>query len=218
MGSDTVGGVTGTDNIERFRALGNPVWRHNWTPVGGRDHVEVIRHDDRTVWLCQQPMSRDEFDAIETPEGWSKLGIGGGLHDAAFFRRSPGKPFDGPLETVEIGGWTFAQVARPGKPEPGFEGVTVLPVYKYHRVGFVAGRTISILDMGDGWDYVPQVAGAGFRPDAASGAAPTMPEGWSVREVTLEADLLVELPYPARVCFFDTGDSWQGPVRLDLAT
>ncbi len=120
------------------------------------------------------------------------------------------------VDVVEIDGWTFAQVARPGKPEPGFERVTVLPVYKHHRVGFVAGRTISILDMGDGWDYVPQVARASFRPDADSGNAPEMPEGWSVRDVVLEEDLLVEMPYPARVCFFDTGDSWQGPVRLDL--
>ena len=127
------------------------------------------------------------------------------------------QPFDGPLDTVEIDGWTFAQVARPGRPEPGFECVTVLPVYKYHRVGFRAGRMISILDMGDGWDYVPQVARASFRPDATTGDAPEMPEGWSVREVTLEDDLLVELPCPARVCFFDTGDSWQGPVRLDLS-
>jgi hypothetical protein len=203
-------------NIERFQALGNLDWPNNWTPLGGREYVEVIRHEDRTVWMCQQSMSREAFDAIEVPEGWSKLGIGSGLHDVAFFRRSPGKPFDGPLDVVEIDGWTFAQVARPGKPEPGFERVTVLPVYKYHRVGFVAGRTISILDMGDGWDYVPQVSAASFRPDADSGNAPEMPEGWSIRDVVLDEDLLVEMPYPARVCFFDTGDSWQGPVRLDL--
>jgi len=52
--------------------------------------------------------------------------------------------------------------------------------------------------------------------DVEARSAPEMPESWLVRDVVLDEDVLVEMPYPARVCFFDTGDRWQGPVRLDL--
>jgi hypothetical protein len=43
-----------------------------------------------------------------------------------------------------------------------------------------------------------------------------LPDGWSVREVTLDGDRFVEWPYPARVCFFTRGHSFPGPVRLGL--
>jgi hypothetical protein len=41
-----------------------------------------------------------------------------------------------------------------------------------------------------------------------------LPDGWSVREVTLKEDLFVEIPFPAKVCFFASGDSFQGPVKI----
>lgn len=37
----------------------------------------------------------------------------------------------------------------------------------------------------------------------------------SVRSVNLVADLVVEVPCPARVVFLKDGSSFQGPVRLD---
>jgi hypothetical protein len=41
-------------------------------------------------------------------------------------------------------------------------------------------------------------------------------DDWSIRTVTLDSDLLVEVANPARVCFLADGSSFQGPVDLDL--
>jgi hypothetical protein len=199
--------------------LGNPDWVDNWTLGGLELHVELMDTASKDVWLAQEPFTRRRFEALEAPEGFVKSGIGRSAHDAAFFRRSPGASFDGPVDTMEVEGTTFSRVARPGRFEPGFTGVFVLPVYKYHCVMFAAGRTIEVMDFGDGWDYVPQITEVGFPGAVEDGSPPpgrVLPEGWSVREVTLTDDLFVEVPHPARVCFFASGHSFQGPVRLGL--
>lgn len=205
------------DIERRARAgLGNPAWAPNWT-LGGRElFMEVMDRETKDVWLAQCPTTPERYEALRVPDGFVKSGIGRSAHDAAFFRRSPGAAFDGPLDTMEVDGTTFSRVARPGRFEPGFDGVFVLPVYKYHRVMFAAGRTIEVMDFGDGWDYVPQITEVATGVLPAGGSGRVLPEGWSVREVTLDRDLFVEVPYPARVCFFTSGHSFQGPVRLDL--
>jgi hypothetical protein len=206
----------GDELDRRALALGDPAWTQNWTLGGLELFMEIMESATKDVWLAQRPTTPERYDAIRVPDGFVKSGMGRSAHDAAFFRRSPGAAFDGPLDTMEVDGVTFSRVARPGRFEPGFEGVVVLPVYKYHRVMFAAGRTIEVADFGDGWDYVPQIT------EVASGVLPggvverVLPEGWSVREVTLERDLFVDVPYPARVCFFMSGHSFQGPVRLGL--
>jgi len=205
-----------------FAGLGNTDWTDNWTYGASTRHGELLQQDTRAVWLVQQEISLERYDALEVPEGFLKSGIGWSVADAAYFRRSPGAAFDGPLETMEVGGLRFARVARPGVPEPGFQGVIVMPVYKYHRVLYVAGRTIEVMDCGDGWDYVQLMAGAtmpGLPPHEAGAAdrPRRLPEGWSSRMLTLTADLVVELPCPTRITIFPRrGDSFQGPVRLGL--
>jgi len=197
-----------------FAALGEPGWAPNWT-LGGCDlFMELMETDTRDVWLAQRPITLERYEALVPPDGFVKSGIGRSAHDAAFFRRSPGAAFDGPLSTMDVDGITFSHVARPGRFEPGFTGVFVLPVYKYHRVMFAAGRTIEIADFGDGWDYVPQITEVAMDDSQPTGRV--LPEGWSVRDVTLAEDLFVDVPYPARVCFFPSGHSFQGPVRLGL--
>ena len=95
----------------------------------------------------------------------------------------------------------------------------VFPVDKHHLLLFRAGRKLEIMDLGDGFDYVPLVVGArGAITGARASASPrprALPEGWSVRTLRLERDLVVELPNPTRVAFFVNGDSFQGPVRLE---
>ena len=137
----------------------------------------------------------------------------------AFFRRSPEAQCDGPVETMIIDGRTFALVAIPGNPEPEYDlvadGLVVLHVQKHHSVMFAKGRTIEIMSFGDGNDYVPQITEASGLFGLSTSAERVLPAGWSVREVTLQQDLVVEVPYPARVCFFSSGHSFQGPVNLD---
>jgi hypothetical protein len=197
--------------------MGNPAWVANWTLAGLEILGEIMHPETRSVWLSQHAITHDEYAALQLPEGFMKSGTGRSGHDVAFFRRSPGAAVDGPLETIVIGDRTFARVARPGSPEPGFEGLLVLPVYKYHNVMFRAGRTLEIMDCGDGWDYVPQVTEMQGLPGMSPTEQRVLPHGWSVREVVLQEDLYVEVPCPARVCLFPSGHSFQGPVRLGLS-
>jgi len=191
----------------RAAALGNPAWSDNWTSGGRTPHMEII--SGRRVWLAQAPCTVEIFDRLQVPEGFLKSGVGNAVADVAYFGRSPDADVDGPLETIEVGGIRFAYVARPGRPETGHEGVLVLPVHKHHRVLYRAGRVLEVMDAGDGADYVPLAASA--RPDAPPRR---LPAGWSIREITLARDLVVDLPCPTRVTFFPSGDSFQGPVRL----
>lgn len=196
--------------------MGNPAWSDNWTLAGLDIYGEIMHPETRSVWLSQQPFTLEEYSALQVPEGFLKSGTGRSSHDLAFFRRSPGGTVDGPLATTKIGDRTFSRVARPGPPEPGFNGVLVLPVYKYHNVMFRAGRTIEIMDCGDGWDYVPQVTEMRGLPGVPPTAERVLPDGWSVREILLQEDLHVEVPCPARVCLFFSGHIFHGPVRLGL--
>lgn len=200
----------------------NPAWSDNWTLGADTLHLEILHVASRSVWLSQQAVTDATFDALVPPAGFVKTGIGASVADEAYFRRSPGAERDGPVETLEVRGVRLARVAGVAGPaEPGLPGVRVLPVEKHHRLLYRAGRTLEIMDLGDGFDYVPLVARArgAITGSELPGAAPrqrVLPAGWSVRELRLERDLLVELPNPTRVAFFAGGDSFQGPVRLGL--
>lgn len=198
--------------------IGNEAWTANWTVGHPALHGEVM---DATggVWLAQAPMTRERFESLALPDGFVKTGIGESVADLAFFRRSPGADADGPCETRDIDGECFSMVARPGVPDSSHRGLFILPVHKHHRLLYVAGRTIEVMDCGDGADYVPLVTDAlmaGARPRPEGFPPRALPDGWSVRRVTLERDLVVELPCPTRVTFFRSGESFQGPVRLGL--
>jgi len=199
----------------------DPAWRDNWTHGAGTLHLEIMHLTSRSVWLSQEAVTDATFAALVPPEGFVKTGIGASVADVAYFRRSPGAGCDGPVETLELGGVRLSRVARAaGAPEPGLQGVRVFPVDKHHLLLYRAGRTLEIMDLGDGFDYAPLVTGArgaitGGRP-LGSARPRVLPERWSVRTLTLERDLFVELPNPTRVAFFAGGDSFQGPIRLEL--
>lgn len=196
---------------------GHPDWTDNWTLGRPGDlHGEVMDTATGLVWLAQAPISQDQYDALELPEGFVKTGIGEAVADAAYFSRSPGADGDGPLEVREIGGLRFAAVARPGAPDSPVSGLFVLPVHKHHRLFYAAGRTIEVMDCGDGADYLPLVRNAVMagRRRSSTPRPRLLPEGWSVRTVTLAKDLVVDLPAPTRVTFFTSGDSFQGPLDL----
>ena len=202
------------------RALlaGNPDWTANWTLGGIVFYGEIMDNATFGVWLTTEPITPDDYAALRVPDGFRKSGCGRSQHDAAFFRRPPGADTDGPVETIEVDGRTFALVARPGTPEPGFDGVTVLPVFKSHRVLFRAGRTIEIIDTNDnfagGGSLVPQVTETHLKRPRTEQTPRQMPDGWTSRFVTLEADLVFDLPSPARVAIFRNGEIFHGPVAV----
>lgn len=210
--------MTTSCHCETIAALGNADWSDNWTRGNDALHGEVYETATGTVWLNQTPMTRQQFQDMELPEGFVKTGIGESVAAAAYFSRTPGTPHDGPLTARDIGGFRFSLVAKPGAPEMPAPGVFVLYVEKHHRVLYRAGSTIEVMNFGDGADYVPLVRKAvmaGRRADAPTKER-VLPEGWSVRSVTLDRDLVVDLPCPTRVSFFASGDSFQGPLHLGL--
>lgn len=197
---------------------GENSWIHNWSLGGCKFYGEIM--DDATfgVWLSSEPISPDDYADLVAPEGFRKSGVGRSEHDAAFFLRPPGADVDGPVSSIVVDGRSFGLVARPGKPESGFTGVMVLPVYKSHRLFFASGRTLELLDTGDGFSLVPQAVEShlGRRKDPT--IKRQMPNGWTSRHITLKDNLVIDLPCPARVAIFKNGDIFHGPVQLDLPT
>ena len=207
-------------NIEEITKLigGNPSWSANWSLGGCEFYGEVM--DDATfgVWLSIETISPEEYAALIVPEGFRKSGVGRSQHDAAFFRRPPNANNDGPVETTHIDNREFALVARPGRPEKGFEGVTVLPVFKSHRVFFAAGRTLEVIDTNDdfvgGTTLLSQAVESHLNQRRSEIKPRRMPEGWTSRFITLTENLIVDLPCPARVAIFSNGDIFHGPTTI----
>lgn len=197
---------------------GNPEWIANWTLGGVEFYGEIMDTATFGVWLTTEPITPDDYAALQVPDGYRKSGCGRSQHDAAFFRRPPGADVDGPVDTIRVDGRTFALVARPGSPEPGFEGVTVLPVFKSHRVLFRAGRTLEIIDTNDdfpgGTSLVPQVTETHLKRRRTESVPRQMPSGWTSRFVTLSENLVVDLPSPARVAIFTNGEIFHGPTAI----
>jgi len=215
--------MTNTINERALAVMGNPEWSQNWVLDGLSIYGEIMDLATGNVWMCQQAFSAAEYDALTLPEGFIKSGAARASYDAAFFRRPPMAEVDGPLDTMDVDGRTFSLVAIPGQVDAGFDyatdGLLALEVNKHHSVMFSKGRTIEVLSRGDGFDYVVMfgdvVVNLPGMPVSAS-AERVLPEGWTVREVTLTEDLFVDIPCPAKVCFFSDGSSFQGPLSLNL--
>ncbi|MFN2375810.1 MAG: hypothetical protein ABR538_04685 [Candidatus Binatia bacterium] len=92
-------------------SLGNSAWTDNWAHGAGAVHGEILHEESRSVWLVQEAITPEAFEALELPEGFLKTGIGESVADVAYFRRSPGAASGDPLETLEMGGLRFARVA-----------------------------------------------------------------------------------------------------------
>lgn len=184
--------------------LGNPEWIDNWTIDSGL-RMEVIDALSQ-VWLCQEPVTKEQAHRLALPDGASLFGPGQAVADLAYFRRSPGATADGPLDTMEIDGLRFSLVGRPVAVER-VEGVTVMSIDKHHTMLYCAGRPIEVLDFGDGTVATP----------AWTGSAPIgdvdLPSGWALRTVDLDADLVAVIPNPATVVMID-GFGFHGPLPI----
>jgi hypothetical protein len=153
---------------------------------------------------------------LSLPSGFVLSGLGRSVADVAYFRRSPDAEVDGPLATTEVDDLRFALVARPLERDSTVAEAIVMRVRKHHSMLFQAGRTIDVLELGDGLVMVPAWAPAEGSVDRGD---PEFPVGWSRRRVDLEADLLVEIPNPATVLIGHDGSGFHGPLSaLSLPT
>lgn len=198
-----VGGA-GMTRAETDTRLGNPQWTDNWT-VGAGLRLEIMETATADVWLCQTPVEPAKVAALTLADGFTIVGAAPAVADVAYFDRSPDAEEDGPLEVREVDGLRFARVARPVGREAVGSQAMLLTVHKHHTMLYAAGRTISVLDLGDGELLTPAWAGP-------SDAEPELPAGWSLEHVTLTDDLVARIPDPATVAALADGSGFHGPV------
>jgi len=182
-------------------------------------HGEVLDLATGTVWQSRQPISRDEYAGLDLPAKHVKVGIGSGVMDAHYFRRSPGADADGPVAERRIGGHLFIHCANPppGGPEtPVGDDPKLLRVDKHHSLIFEAGTGFGVIRLPDGRDFVQVITatpkGGGLLQRNASSAF-DLPDGWSLRIEKFATRTTLHLPNPTEAWFFANGASFQGPVE-----
>ena len=184
-------------------------------------HAEILDLETREVWQSHGPISAEAYRSLELPSAFIRVGLGTGVMDAHYFRRSPGAIEDGPVSTREIDGHLFIHCANPpaGKPETPFgEDPKRLWVDKYHSLIFEADREISVISDSDDKDYVQVVAvspqGGSVLQGGSNHAKPlALPSGWSLRTEYIADRMTIDLPHPTEAWFFANGASFQGPVQ-----
>lgn len=188
--------------------LGPPEWTDNWT-LGRGLRFELIEAETRRVFICQAEVTARELTDFEPPDGFGPALIGAACADMAFFARSPGAAGDGAVETVELGGRRFSFVARPLAIDARASGAIEMTIDKHHAMLYRAGRTLDVLDFGDGTVATPAWASADPAERVSDQA---LDEGWKLRRVQLFEDLLTTIPNPARVVVLDRSFGFHGPV------
>ncbi|MGI9604106.1 MAG: hypothetical protein ACR2QE_19650 [Acidimicrobiales bacterium] len=189
-----------------------PPWDDNWTRGTGL-RMEIMDTATSDVWICQVEVDKDAARALVLPEGFRLSGVAAVMADEAWFDRSPDATEDGPVDTIDVDGLTFARVARPMRFDP-VGPITVMTIDKHHTMRYRAGRTIELIDRGDGTLLTPAWA-SGRDVDRE------LPDGWSIIAVTLTSDLVTHIPHPATVAVLGDGSGFHGPLPravLDEAT
>ncbi len=194
------------------RRLGNPQWLDNWT-VGSGLRFELMETATRRVFLCQTEATAAEVESFEPPDGFGHALVGAARADMAFFARSPGANHDGPVETLELNGRRFSYVARPIGVDALASGAVDMTIDKHHAMLYRAGRTIDLLDFGDGTVATP--AWGSSDPSAVLTDG-TLDASWTLRRVRLTDDLLATIPNPARVIVLDRTFGFHGPIDMTL--
>lgn len=183
-----------------------------FAPVSNNHYMEVTDRSTGLVWMSSAPVTAQQYEDLEVEAPLAKTLFARGSMDAFAFFHSPGLP-ERPLRERVIAGLRFINVAAMGKVTPPSDprGALEAMVEKAHRLGFEAGRTLTILSLPDG-DYVGTLG----EPDADDSLA--LPEAATLTKVSLTSPLIVELPNPTRCFFWGLGDgdlrSFQGPVTL----
>jgi len=178
----------------------------NVTREPRRPHMEVMNLQTGDVWLCQAPITFEEFKAFEVAAPLMKSGCTTAAFDAAYFLRAPEAGADGALETTVFGGREFSRVARPVRfsaLRP--DAPTLVQVQKHHVMTFEAGREVTLARLPDGRHYVQQT-------EPRPGKTFSVPADWTLIKRTLQRPWTVYVPPPVDVWFFASLASFQGPL------
>jgi hypothetical protein len=183
----------------------------------GRVGFELIDFARREVWATKD-FSPDEFDDLSLPLNmthWFKNDPRVPLFSSASFLNSPGcevgeftymKAFDRNfVHVVEINSFT-----RIGSKDARIRRVEL---EEYHALTFEAGQIVRLLHSPDGQTFIA-VAETLNRSQKTF----AFPDGWFVKDHTLTDDLEVNLFGTISVIRTANEDSFQGPVRIDIAS
>jgi hypothetical protein len=161
------------------------------------------------AWISPD-ITREEFDALELPDGWRKNQPRESDPDSSRFLRSPDAPVDGEFVWEELFGFDWrhsATVVQIGVPING-EGLLIASrVRKYHELTFNAGSTITVLLSPRGDAYFRMGRDADRTSDD-----PTIPDSWRLVEYTTPERIVIELLVENLVIRSHNQDSFQGPV------
>jgi hypothetical protein len=173
---------------ELINLAGGEVWATgDWTP---EEYVGFSLPFSWTFWLKNDP---------RIP-----------LADRGRFLRSPGCTEDGQYSYMRAFSRDFLQVVELiviNRPADDQGLIRRTELEKYHVLHYSAGRTVSILRSPTGERFI----GVSESLERSSDT-PTLPEGWTLTERLLTAELQVELLGRVSVLRMDNEDSYQGPL------
>lgn len=179
----------------------------------GYELLERMNDGTLRAWVSDEPMTPEEFGAIELPANWLKNQPRESSIDSGTFNGSPGA--DGVTVYEEHFGhrWfhsaTVVQVGVPVDDEGLLSGAIV---EKDHEIGFDPGSTVVALVSPEGDTYVRIGRDAGRTSDD-----PSLPTGWKIIEIEVTDGYTSLLPNGTLVIRTDNQDSFQGPVTgLDI--
>ena len=200
----------GSTRQELADAAGLPA--ENFHPVEPGLHMEIMDAGTRMVWQAMANVSQEDYETLVVEAPYQKTGVGVLAGYCSYFRKSPNADHDGPMETLELGGYSWSRCAQPAyapRFPAGPDGPTQIEVNKHHTIVYAAGSELFCLESPESETSV-QVVGT-----AAAAEALTIPDGWSRSSVKLEEETSVELPCPTSALFFSAQPellSFQGPV------
>ena len=173
-------------------------------------HMEVIDITSGLVWMSYEAVTEADYLGLELGDSLRGVGIAHAAMDTSQFQYSPGAPEE-PVRERMIGGHRFINVAQTKllKAPVQHGNMKEIMVEKAHVIGFDAGRSLTILSLPEG-DFV-EVVGS-----AENDYQLVLPEGASLKQITLQQPWVVILPNPTQTIwsFAPQMRSFQGPVVL----
>lgn len=180
----------------------------------GYEILEMRAEDEIIVWINQEAMTLEDFEALPLEAGWFRNQPREGEPDGGTFAMSPGAAEEGDFTVADHYGHPWMHnatvvAANQSVDEGGL--LTANLVAKHHTVTWNAGRTLFVLTSPEGEHYVRVSRDAGRTLEV-----PTLPPDWSLAEQTIDAELSFELPNPTVNIRADNEDSFQGPVAAEV--
>ncbi len=175
----------------------------------GFEIIEVQSPTSLRAWISNE-ITREEFNALELPDGWFKNQPRTGDPDVSRFLRSPDADAEGEYLDEELFGFNWrhsATVTQPGIPLDDQGLLAGSTVRKFHELTFRARRTMYLLVSPEDEVYFRIGRDANRQSDE-----PSLPDDWRLIEYTTPDELVILLAVENLVIRTDNQDSFQGPV------